>query len=111
MNLSDPDARRGLRSVVMAVVVIGLLVLVWLWAERLTPEALREVVRGALILIGIAQLGYQFENGMRAFKGSLSKDGLTFEAQGEAEAAVVGAQIATDAATQAGQAVVEELKP
>lgn len=103
MSLTNPDARRGLRSAVMAVVVIALLALIWQWASRLDPEALREAVRGALILIGIAQLGYQFENGMRAFKLTLGKDGFAAEGQGDAAA---GAQIATDAA----QAVTDDLK-
>ena len=83
MNLAHPDARRGLRSFVMAIVVLALLYFVWEWAARLDPQALREVVRGALILIGIAQVGYQFENGMRAFKLSAGKDGFSMEGQGD----------------------------
>ena len=94
MTLSNADARRGLRSIIMAIVVLVLLYFVWEWATQLDPEALRETVRIALILIGIAMLGYQFENGMRAFKLSAGKDGLSIEGQSDAV-----------------QAVVEELKP
>ena len=108
MILSNPDARRGLRSIVMAIVVLGLLAFIWQWAARLDPEDLLEAVRGCLILIGIAQLGYQFENGMRAFKLSLGKGGLNMEGQGEAAA---GAELATEAAAAAGHKVAEELKP
>jgi ABC-type uncharacterized transport system permease subunit len=81
--MTSADARRGLRSIVMAIVVLCLLYFIWDWAARLDSSSLREVVRGALILIGVAQFGYQFENGMRAFKLSASKDGVTIEGQGE----------------------------
>jgi regulatory protein YycH of two-component signal transduction system YycFG len=84
MSLANADARRGLRSAVMAVVVLSLLYFIWIWAERLDHEALRETVRAALILIGIAQVGYQMENSIRAFKLSVSKDGLTASAEGDA---------------------------
>jgi type VI protein secretion system component VasK len=103
MNLSNPDARRGLRSFIMAIAVLALLYFIWEWAERLDPEALRETVRGCLILIGIAMVGYQMENVTRAFKVS-APGGISLEAGAEAAA---GAQLATDAA----QEVVEELKP
>jgi O-antigen ligase len=84
MIFANADARRGLRSVVMAIAVLALLYFIWEWAERLDPEALRETVRAALILIGIAQVGYQMENSIRAFKLSISKEGLSASAEGEA---------------------------
>jgi hypothetical protein len=84
MSLANADTRRGLRSFVMAVVAFVLLYFIWLWTERLAPEDLREPLRYALILIGIAQVGYQMENSIRAFKLSVSKDGLTASAEGDA---------------------------
>lgn len=110
MNLSHPDTRRGLRSAVMAIVVLCLLLFLWLWVARLGPAGLREAVRGALILIGIAQIGYQFENGMRAFKGSIGKGGVSFEAQGDAEAAAAGATAAVAGAQEVADAL-EDAKP
>ena len=84
MNLSNPEARRGLRSVVMALLVLVLLVLLWRWAERLDPADLLVLAKGLIMLLGFALLGYAFENGMRAVKGSISKDGVSFEAEGDA---------------------------
>lgn len=84
MNLGNADARRGLRSVVMAVAVWALLYFLWLWVARIPPEDLLEAVRGCLILIGIAMLGYQMENSIRAAKLSISKDGLNVSAESDA---------------------------
>lgn len=83
MNLANPEARRALRSVVMAAVVLVLLYFVWKWVARLNPADLREPVRWCLGLIGVALVGYQFENGMRAFKLSAGKDGVSVEADAE----------------------------
>lgn len=84
MNLSNPEARRGLRSVVQAVVALALLGLAWWLSGRLTTEdGLREALRWAL---GIAALGtffYGLENSTRAFKLSAGKDGVKMEAGGE----------------------------
>lgn len=83
MNLSNPETRRGLRSFVMAAVVFVLLYFLWTWVDRLAPSDLIEAVRGALILIGVAMVGYVMENGLRAFKLSAGKDGVTIEGEGE----------------------------
>lgn len=83
MNLSNPETRRGLRSFVMAIVVLALLYFLWEWADKLDPDGLKEVARWCIVLIGIAMTGYQFENGMRAFKLSAGKDGVTIEGEGE----------------------------
>lgn len=77
----NPEARRGLRSIVMAIAVLVLLYFLWEWSWRMAD--LSGVARGSLILLGIAMLGYQFENAMRAFKLSAGKDGVTVEASGD----------------------------
>lgn len=81
--LTNPESRRGLRSLVMAIVVLVLLYFLWEWAEKLPAADLKDIARGSLVLIGIAMVGYQFENGMRAFKLSAGKDGVTIEGNGE----------------------------
>lgn len=70
MSLNNPDSRRGLRSIIEAVVAIVLLVLVW----RITgyvkgiPAALLPIARGALLIIGIGTFMYGAENVTRAVK-------------------------------------------
>jgi hypothetical protein len=83
MNLSNPEARRGLRSIVMAVVVLALLWFLWTWVPRLADADLIEAVRGLLVLLAIPLVGYQMENGLRAFRASFGKDGVKVEADGE----------------------------
>lgn len=80
MNLANPETRRGLRSVVMAVVVLALLAMLWFWSATLTSDGRLELARWAMLIIGLSIAGYQFENGMRAFK--LSAGPLQFEGQG-----------------------------
>lgn len=83
MNLANPEARRGLRSIVMAVVVVALLLFLWNWVPRLADKDLIEVVRGLLLLLALPLIGYQMENGIRAFKLTFGKDGVTVEADGD----------------------------
>lgn len=85
LGLDNADKRRGLRSIVMALAVLAMLFFLWQWVPLLAPADLVEVVRGLLILLGIAMLGYQFENALRAFRLSAGKDGLSVEANGEQE--------------------------
>lgn len=79
--LTNPEGRRALRSVVQALAVFILLAYLWYWAERLDGPALREVARWSLAIIGLAELGYVMENGIRSFKAS--KSGIEVEAGGE----------------------------
>jgi len=103
IGLDNPDKRRGLRSIIQAIVVFILLYFVWHWAAKLDADGLREGMRWALAIVGVGTIGYVMENGLRAFKLSLGKDGATISAgSGEAD----GAQKATDAA----QDVADELK-
>lgn len=86
MNLSNPEARRALRSVVQAAVVLMLLALVWWLSERLqAPEALREIARWSLGIVGLGTFFYGLENTTRAFKLSAGRSGVSIEAGGEAE--------------------------
>jgi hypothetical protein len=71
MNLTNPEARRALRSVIIAIVQLGFLALVWRLAEAKDTHWL-------IAVIAIAVVGYQIENGVRSFK--IGKDGI--EAQG-----------------------------
>jgi hypothetical protein len=68
VSLGDPEQRRALRSIVFAITVFVLLALTWKIADLLisNPAGLREIVRYALLIIGLAMLGYVSENGIRA---------------------------------------------
>ena len=81
--LKNPEARRGLRSLVQAIVIGILLALIWQWADRFDPGTLREAMRWSLGIIGLGTLGYVMENGLRALKLKAGKDGLEIEAGGE----------------------------
>lgn len=83
MGLDNADKRRALRSIVQAVVVLVLLYFAWHWSERLDTEGLREGMRWALGIVLIGTVGYQLENGLRAFKLSAGKDGITVEGEGD----------------------------
>ena len=88
LGLDNADKRRGLRSIVQALVVLLLLYFVWEWADRLDADGLREAARWALVIVAIGTVGYQLENGLRAFKLTAGKDGVTIE--GDAEPIVSG---------------------
>ncbi len=80
--LRDPDVRRALRAVVEAGVAGGLLALVWWIAEALHGDAgaLREIARGALLIVGLGTLFYGMENVTRAFRLSVGPGGIAAEA-------------------------------
>ena len=90
--LNNPESRRGLRSIIQAVVVLVLLYFVWRWVKRLEGDALLETARWALGIIALGTFGYIMENTTRAFKLSAGADGLHVESEGEA------AQVVADAA-------------
>lgn len=66
MNLGNPEARRGLRTLVQSIAVLTLLGFLWFWAERLNDEALREVARWALGIIALFVAYTGAENFRRA---------------------------------------------
>jgi hypothetical protein len=81
-GLRNPDTRRGLRAVVEAVLALGLLALVWWIAGLLRDDAggLREIARGALLIIGLGTLFYGMENVTRAFRLQVGPTGIAAEA-------------------------------
>ncbi len=85
MILADPEGRRGLRSIIQGLIAIACLAGLWWLISllRTDRDGLILIAKGALVLLGIGTVGYQFENGMRAFKLSVSKDGATVEANGD----------------------------
>jgi hypothetical protein len=68
VNLRDPDSRRGLRSVVHAIVALALIgLLYWLTGLLRTDiGGLRAIARGALLICGLDALLYGAENVTRA---------------------------------------------
>lgn len=70
MSLSNPDARRALRSAVEAFVALCLVALLF-WIVSLlsgVPAGLEAIARGCLIIIGLNALFYGAENVTRAIK-------------------------------------------
>lgn len=81
--MKDPELRRAWRNLAMIVVVGVLLVFVWNWSDRFDSATLREAMRWALGIVGLFALSVGMENGLRAFKLSAGKDGITIEGDGE----------------------------
>ncbi|MDP9056397.1 MAG: hypothetical protein M3N34_03565 [Pseudomonadota bacterium] len=81
-GLQDPNSRRALRAIVEAGVALGLLALVWWITAALRENAggLREIARGALLIIGLGTLFYGMENVTRAFRLQLGPGGIAAEA-------------------------------
>jgi hypothetical protein len=70
VSLNNPDSRRGLRSVVQAVVALALIALLF-WITGLLSDdkgGLLSIARGALIICGIGTLLYGAENVARSVK-------------------------------------------
>lgn len=81
MIFEKPDARRALRSIVQAALVVAVFALAWSLAGRLTTEeGLREGLRWAFSILGLGTIGYIIENGIRSFKGSAF--GASIDVQG-----------------------------
>jgi hypothetical protein len=76
------DGRRALRAVVEAAIALGLLGLVWWIAGMLRGDArsLREIARGAMLIIGLGTLFYGMENVTRAFRIQVGPTGIAAEA-------------------------------
>lgn len=76
MNLRDQNTRRALRAVVQAIILLAFVWMTYLMIDRADP-------RWLIGVIAIAVIGNQLENGVRAFKVSAGKDGVTVEADGD----------------------------
>lgn len=70
MSLTNPDARRALRSVIEAIAALCLIGLLY-WVTsllRAVPAGLEGISHGALIILGLNALFYGAENVTRAIK-------------------------------------------
>ena len=87
-GLRDPDTRRALRAVVEAAIAVALLALVWWVAGVLRSDAggLREIARGALLIIGLGTMFYGMENVTRALRFQIGPAGVEAEAGPETRA-------------------------
>ncbi len=107
MMLSNPDARRGLRSVVQAIVALAIVALLYWLVGLMSNDAvgLRQIAHGALIIIGLGTVFYGAENVSRAFgfkgpggfEASFGADNAPAAAQAVAEAAADKAEQIKDA--------------
>jgi ABC-type siderophore export system fused ATPase/permease subunit len=81
MNLANADVRRGLRSVVQAIVVLAIIGLAFWLTELMRYDArgLREMARFALAIIALGTTFYGIENATRAFKVSVGIKGIEAE--------------------------------
>ena len=100
--LESPDARRGLRSVIAAIVTLTLVALVYWTVELLakSPDHLLTIAEGCLLIVALGMLGYIAENGIRAIKiegpGGMRAD-LETDAPAAAQSVAVAAKSAADA--------------
>jgi TRAP-type C4-dicarboxylate transport system permease small subunit len=81
--LTNPEARRALRSIVFTVATGVLLYFVWSWSDRFDNETLREAMRWALAIVGLGSLFYGLENTTRALKFKAGRDGVEVDAGSE----------------------------
>lgn len=79
MSLTNPDARRALRSIVQAIVALVIVGLVGVIIHHLrgSPRELYGIGIGSLVIVGLGTLLYGAENVTRAikFKGPLGMEG------------------------------------
>lgn len=82
IGLRDPDRRRALRAAIEGIIALVLLALVGWITELLRNDAggLREIARGALLIIGLGTLFYGMENVTRAFRLEVGPGGIAAEA-------------------------------
>jgi len=107
MNLGNPDARRGLRAIVEAIISLVAIGLVAWLIRSLAGNAgpLERIALSLIALTALGTLGYVMENVTRAFKFAAGPDGIKMEAGAEA-----AAQTVADAAQ--GQAdVIKDTQP
>ena len=102
MNLGNPDARRGLRSIVQALLVVALLITVWANIDKLDPDGVRYILGWAMVILLIGTLGYIMENGLRS---------VNFKGWGaEASATGADAPAAAQAVADSAQATADDVK-
>ena len=101
MNLSNPDARRGLRSIVQAFLVVALLITVWANIDKLDQDGVKYILGWAMVILLIGTLGCIMENGLRSF--DFEAWGARFKGNSDAPAA---AQAVADSA----QATADDVK-
>jgi ABC-type transport system involved in cytochrome c biogenesis permease component len=97
VTFTDPQTRTGLRALVQALVVIGMLALAY-WLTGLMTEdrdGLRELARMALGILAIATLFNGLENVTRTFKMKVGAGGIDLEQSADAS---VAAQTVADSA-------------
>jgi hypothetical protein len=84
MKLTNPDARRGIRAIVEAILSLTAIGLVaWLiWLLDGQAEALETIALALIALTALGTCGYVMENVTRAFKFSAGPQGVDMEAGG-----------------------------
>lgn len=86
MKFTDPQTRTGLRAIVQATVVIGLLALAW-WITSLMiadRDGLRELARMALGILAITTLFNGLENVTRTFRMKVGLSGVELDQAADA---------------------------
>jgi hypothetical protein len=70
MSLSNPDARRGLRAIVQAVLALALIGLLYWITSKVAggSPVIMTIARGGLIILGLGEIFYGAENVTRAIK-------------------------------------------
>ena len=101
--LTNPEARRGLRSIVQAVVALAVIGLVaWIiHLLRTEAEPLRQIALALIAIVGLGTTGYIAENVGRA---------LTFKAGLDGIEAGIGAEDAAQSVADAAQVQADDLK-
>lgn len=103
MNLTNPETRRGLRSLVQALVALAVIGLVAWIIQLLRTEAepLRQIALALIAIVGLGTSGYIAENVGRALKFKAGLDGIE---------AGIGADEAAQTVADAAQAQADEVK-
>ena len=75
--MTPEDTRRAIRTAVYALVAVGLTALGWYITYRVgnNVDALREIARWSLAIVGLDMMGYIMETGLRSLKVSKGADG------------------------------------
>lgn len=109
MNFTDAQTRTGLRAIVQAAVVIGMLALAyWLTSlMRADGDGLRELARMTLGILAITTLFNGMENVARTFKMKVGATGIDLEQTADAPAA---AQAVADSAQDTADGIKDANK-
>jgi hypothetical protein len=87
MRISDPETRRGIRTLVQACIQFALIAVVCIVVETIKDDAhsLYLIALAALCIIATYTLGYVMETSLRVFKLNASKEGVTVDASSETD--------------------------